>query len=155
YVWGKVDRISPEAPVPVVRVSSRENRLGGAANVALNVRSLGAQPILCATIGNDTFGRIVHELLAAEGMSSEGMLVNGRATTVKTRIIGNNHQLLRVNEEDDQALNPETASQFRIHVGSLIDRVKPDVVIFEDYDKGLIDAELISSVVNVCKAAGI
>lgn len=151
YVWGKVDRISPEAPVPVVRVTGRENRLGGAANVALNVKSLGGEAILCTIVGNDTFGQVFQDLLVAEGLSNAGILVNGRPTTVKTRIIGNNHQLLRVDEEDDAGLSEDMAQQFKEHVRNLIESVAPDVIIFEDYDKGLIDASLIGFVVSLCQ----
>jgi len=100
YIWGKVDRISPEAPVPVVRVTKKENRLGGAANVALNVQSLGAKPIICAIIGDDAEGREFLDLMHNQKLSDQGILtIKDRPTTVKTRIIANSQQIVRVDDE--------------------------------------------------------
>lgn len=147
YVWGKVDRISPEAPVPVVAVQKKEQRLGGAANVALNVKALGAESVLAATVGNDRDGLAFLDLLKQEGVSAEGMLQIDRPTTVKTRILGNHHQLLRVDEEDDRPLPEKERAQFNRHVLDLLQKRRFDVIIFEDYDKGLIDESLIQSVV--------
>lgn len=147
YVWGRVERISPEAPVPVVTVTRHENRLGGAANVARNIKALGAAPLLAAVVGNDHSGDAFVGLLEKEGMDSGGILRSSRPTTVKTRIIGNNHQLLRVDEENDTSLDPELAFSFRQHVLSLIETRPVDVIIFEDYDKGLIDSALIEAIV--------
>jgi len=91
YIWGKIERISPEAPVPVVRVTKKENRLGGAANVALNIQSLGACPYICAVIGVDSDGENFLSLLKAQGLSNEGLIkIKTRPTTVKTRIIAHN-----------------------------------------------------------------
>ena len=93
YYFGKVDRISPEAPVPIVSVEKKENRLGGAANVALNVQALGATPILCSVIGNDIDGDLFNDLLEQTNLPNSGIVRNNnRITTVKTRVIGNNHQ---------------------------------------------------------------
>jgi D-glycero-beta-D-manno-heptose-7-phosphate kinase len=150
YYFGNVDRISPEAPVPIVSVSRRENRLGGAANVALNIQALGANPILCSAIGNDSKGNTFNELLSKRNLSSEGILqVEGRITTVKTRIIGNNNQILRVDSEDDSPLNDSKVLFHKIE--GLILSKEIDVVIFEDYDKGAITAQLIEAVVSLCK----
>ena len=115
YYFGKVDRISPEAPVPIVAVEKKEKRLGGAANVALNIQALGANPILCSVIGQDEDGGIFENLLKKASLSTEGILkVNTRVTTVKTRIIGNKHQLLRVDSEtDENLLEVETKSLFQ------------------------------------------
>jgi rfaE bifunctional protein kinase chain/domain len=100
YVWGSVNRISPEAPVPIVASQKRENRLGGAANVALNIKAMGAKPILCSVIGNDSNGKLFAQLIKKEQLSSEGIItVEDRPTTSKTRIIGNHHQMLRIDEE--------------------------------------------------------
>ena len=100
YLWGKVDRISPEAPVPIVMVDKRESRLGGAANVAINVKALGATPFLCSVIGNDRFGNELTTLMQEMEMNPDGMVKSSnRVTTVKTRVIGNNHQLIRVDDE--------------------------------------------------------
>ena len=100
YLWGKVNRISPEAPVPIVAVTKKEKRLGGAANVALNIQALGANPILCSVIGVDYEGQAFLDLLKQQKLSQKGILkCRNRITTVKTRVIGNNSQLLRVDEE--------------------------------------------------------
>src|ERR1700740_2446358 len=100
YMWGKVNRISPEAPVPIVAIESKERRLGGAANVALNIQAMGANPILCSVIGIDYEGQIFLDLLKNQKLSQKGILKSRtRITTNKTRVIGNNHQILRVDEE--------------------------------------------------------
>ena len=101
YMWGNIDRISPEAPIPIVAVNKKENRLGGAANVAENIKSLGAKPIICSVIGNDHNGIQFLELLSNEKLSSEGMIIsNTRTTTLKTRVIAANQHILRVDEEE-------------------------------------------------------
>ncbi|NTW33450.1 MAG: D-glycero-beta-D-manno-heptose-7-phosphate kinase, partial [Bacteroidetes bacterium] len=97
YLWGKVDRISPEAPVPIVAVNKRENRLGGAANVALNLNSLGATTILCSVIGDEPKGDLFNQLLEKQKLTAKGIVKSkNRITTTKFRIIGNNSQILRV-----------------------------------------------------------
>ncbi len=105
YLWGVVDRISPEAPVPVVDVNHREERLGGAANVAVNIKALGAKPVLCSVIGAEMKGDMFLKIMEDEGLGVEGIYrSNDRITTTKFRIIGNNSQLLRVDEEDTHDL---------------------------------------------------
>src|SRR4051794_13007099 len=90
YLWGKVSRISPEAPVPIVAVAKKERRLGGAANVALNVQALGANPIMCSVIGVDAEGQAFLDLLKQQKLSQKGILKSrDRITTVKTRVMGN------------------------------------------------------------------
>ena len=156
YLWGKVDRISPEAPVPIVSVQKKESRLGGAANVAINVQSLGANPILCAVIGGDANGRAFLDLLQQMNMSSEGLFQsNDRPTTVKTRVIGNNHQMLRVDEEKDEDINASEKKQLINRVTAIINRKKIDVIIFEDYDKGLISKSLIDQVIKLARQKNI
>tara|TARA_R110001592_G_scaffold20091_3_gene81948 strand:- start:10321 stop:11316 length:996 start_codon:yes stop_codon:yes gene_type:complete len=156
YYFGKVDRISPEAPVPIVSVQNRETRLGGAANVALNIQALGANPILCAVIGNDDDGKLFNQLLAKQKLSNEGILTSdNRITTVKTRIIGNNHQVLRVDSETDKVLNDADNKSFIGKITSLINSTKIDAVIFEDYDKGTITEEVIENIVNLCNQKNI
>src|SRR6185436_66608 len=106
YVWGKVERISPEAPVPVVSVSMKEMRPGGAANVAVNVRSLGATPVLCSVIGNDPGGNDFIKVIKKEGMVTTGIMKSkNRTTTVKMRVIGNKYQLIRIDEETSHELS--------------------------------------------------
>lgn len=151
YYFGKVDRISPEAPVPIVSVNGKENRLGGAANVALNIKALGANPILCSVIGNDRDAEKFNGLLLDENLSVEGILRSDeRITTVKTRIIGNKHQVLRVDSEKDTPLSAEEFEAIKIKIETLINDNKIDVVIFQDYDKGVITPELIEYVTTIC-----
>lgn len=156
YYFGKVDRISPEAPVPIVAVDKREERLGGAANVALNIQALGANPILCSVIGNDEEGKNFEKLLKKASLTAEGILhQSNRVTTVKTRIIGNKHQLLRVDSEIDTNLEPQQTELLFQRIQSLITSKKIDVVIFEDYDKGVITPSLIAKVVGLCNEKNI
>lgn len=148
YMWGKVNRISPEAPVPIIMSSKQENRLGGAANVALNVQALGAKPILCSVIGSDSKSKIFYNLLKKRKLSDEGIMENNsRKTTVKTRIISDNQHLLRIDEEDDTELSSETEKNFIKKILAILSNKKIDAIIFEDYDKGSITPELISSIV--------
>ena len=96
YLWGKVERISPEAPVPIVEVEKEENRLGGAANVALDLLNLGATPILCGVIGKDSEGELFLDEARQSGLSLQGILrLEDRRTTAKIRVLGNHHQMLR------------------------------------------------------------
>lgn len=151
YYFGKVDRVSPEAPVPIVSVDKREERLGGAANVALNVQALGANPILCSVVGTDESGKKIEKLLKEANLSTEGILKETtRITTVKTRVIGNNHQLLRVDFETDMCLSEKETAKIFNSIKKIIEAKKIDVVIFEDYDKGVITPNLITNVVDLC-----
>lgn len=149
YVWGKVSRISPEAPVPIVSVVRKEQRLGGAANVALNVQALGATPVLCSVIGVDRDGQHFLELMQEQKLAPKGLLKSrDRITTVKTRVIGNNHHLLRVDEEIDSDITEHETNLFLQRIAYLLEKQKIDVIIFEDYDKGLITETLIREVVG-------
>lgn len=149
YMLGKVNRISPEAPVPIIMSTKQENRLGGAANVALNVQALGAKPILCSVIGKDLKSKTFQSLLKKRNLTNEGILENeNRKTTVKTRIIADNQQLLRVDEEIDKELDKETEEQFINKILTILSDRQIDAIIFEDYDKGCITPKLIKSVVD-------
>ena len=152
YIWGKVERISPEAPVPIVAVNKRESRLGGAANVALNIKTLGAEPVLCSVIGDDQKGHDFIDLIRAEGMTDQGLhKSNNRITTTKFRVIGNNSQLLRVDEEVTTALsgNEETALIDRIK--SILNKGMIDAIIFQDYNKGILTENVISSITGIAQ----
>jgi len=156
YYFGKVDRISPEAPVPVVSVQRKENRLGGAANVALNIQELGANPILCSVIGDDDDAIIFDNLLASKKLSNQGIIKSkNRITTVKTRIIGNNHQMLRVDAEMDNDLFEPDKAELIAKIISIINQQKIDAVIFEDYDKGIISPTVIEEIVSICNEKNI
>jgi rfaE bifunctional protein kinase chain/domain len=152
YIWGKVDRISPEAPVPVVKISKKENRLGGAANVGLNVQALGACPFICAIIGDDKAGEEFLSLLRNQKLSESGILkIKDRPTTVKTRILAHNQQIVRVDEETDKNISAEETGLMIEIVKKILTEEKIDAIIFEDYDKGLITAKLISETVKLAK----
>ena len=156
YMWGKVNRISPEAPVPIVVVDKKENRLGGAANVALNIQSMGAIPILCSVIGVDKQGELFLELLKKQKLTSKGILKSrSRITTIKTRVIGNNHQMLRVDEEIEGDITNIETEQLIILISHLLKNEKIDVIIFEDYDKGLITPILIHKIVEIARQKNI
>lgn len=144
YLWGDVERISPEAPVPIVQVHRRANRLGGAANVALNIKALGAEPIMCSVIGNDNQGDAFLDLLADENISDAGIVKSkNRITTTKFRVIGNNAQMLRVDEEINDELLVEDQKIFIARIEEILENNKIDVVIFQDYDKGVISKFII------------
>jgi D-glycero-beta-D-manno-heptose-7-phosphate kinase len=150
YIIGGVERISPEAPVPVVNIKKREDRLGGAANVALNIKALGANPLLCSVVGNDNEGRILLELMKESGISTEYIYASTfRNTTAKTRIMAQKHQLLRLDNENTFDLNQEENSIFQDLVVNAIP--KCDVVIFEDYNKGLLTHFNIPYFIKICK----
>lgn len=156
YLWGKVDRISPEAPVPVVSMTERESRLGGAANVALNVMAMGATPIICSVIGDDDRRPEFDQLLDKRGFSKDGIIyASGRSTTVKTRVISQGQHLLRVDEEDTSALAHDIAQKLIEKVERLINEQKPKVIIFEDYNKGVLTPEVIAGVIAAARAANI
>ena len=156
YILGKVHRVSPEAPVPIVSLSGKEERLGGAANVALNLASLGATPVLCSVIGSDSDGTRMKALLAGQGMSVEGIVnSDDRVTTVKTRVIGNNQQLLRIDAEDVHPLTKPEELSLITNVKSLIEKGDVDAVIFEDYNKGVLTVEVIQAVIAVAQQYGI
>lgn len=152
YLIGNVERISPEAPVPVVTVTKKENRLGGAANVALNIQALGASPLLCSVIGNDEGAKNFLHVMKKNNMKTDGIITSGkRMTTVKTRVIGGKHQMLRVDEEIDDILSKEETKQLFQKISSFITKEKINAIIFEDYDKGVITPELIEQVVTLSK----
>lgn len=152
YLFGKVDRISPEAPVPVVSVQKRANRMGGAANVALNLHALGAKPLLVSVIGNDAKGDEFIQLMQEKELETSGIVrVNQRPTTTKFRIIGNNVQMLRVDEEITDTIDLHTADQLYDIVKNQLDTQKIDVIIFQDYDKGVLTTDLIERVILLSK----
>ncbi|MFW5759127.1 MAG: bifunctional heptose 7-phosphate kinase/heptose 1-phosphate adenyltransferase [Bacteroidota bacterium] len=156
YLWGRVDRISPEAPVPVVALHHRENRMGGAANVALNVQSLGAKPLLCASIGDDESGHNFLNLMGKQRLDTSAIItVPGRITTTKHRVIGNNMQMLRVDHETDQELDESLTHDLFSKIEQLVAQKQVDAILFEDYDKGVITPVLINKVVNLAQQQNI
>ncbi|BDD07875.1 carbohydrate kinase [Fulvitalea axinellae] len=154
YVWGKVDRISPEAPVPVVHVSKRESRMGGAANVAKNIKALGAEPVICALVGEDQAGSDLLDLFVERNIPTEGIIQSKeRVTTVKERLLAGSQQLMRVDSEEDRPLSAEEHKEIMERIRLLLPEC--DVVIFEDYDKGVINEHLVEEVVSMAREKGI
>jgi D-glycero-beta-D-manno-heptose-7-phosphate kinase len=156
YLWGRVERISPEAPVPIVSLHKRENRLGGAANVALNIRNLGGIPVLCTFTGDDEKGRLFNTLSEENGLVTSGVIPSGdRMTTVKFRIIGNNTQMLRVDEETENPLTGDQTSRLLEKISGFLENRQTDAIVFEDYDKGVISPALIREVTGMAYRQGI
>jgi D-glycero-beta-D-manno-heptose-7-phosphate kinase len=156
YLWGKVERISPEAPIPIVALRKRENRMGGAANVAMNIKSMGARPILCSVIGDDDKGTVFLNLLRKEKIESIGILSSPRRiTTTKFRIFGNNTQMLRVDEEVESDLSEHDLNELMERIESIIVSEKIDCIIFQDYNKGVITPSLIQRVIGLAKEKNI
>ncbi len=142
YIYGSVSRISPEAPVPIMNVSSKENRLGGAANVALNIQALGGIPLLCSIVGDDLPADYFYNLLEDRGLSTDGIIRSrNRMTTVKNRLISGSHHLIRIDEEHDIPLNNIDQKSLESHIFNLLDEA--DLIIFEDYDKGCLNNHVI------------
>ena len=148
YLWGSVNRMSPEAPVPVLLLNKRENRLGGAANVALNLKKLGATPLLFSVTGDDAEGDELVKLLLENEIGADYIIHSpGRPTTLKSRVIGNNQQqLIRVDSETEEPITDSETNTIK----SLFDEVigELDAIVFEDYDKGLLNAGLIEYIIT-------
>ena len=150
YTWGKVNRISPEAPVPVVNVIKRESRLGGAGNVVLNIASLGAKPYVCSVIGDDSTGETLQGILKAVGLSTAGIITEkGRPTTVKERVIAGSQQLIRVDSETEAPISVASSNALLKQVKAWLPEV--DVILFEDYDKGVLSQVLIQEIISLAK----
>jgi len=147
YLWGKVDRVSPEAPVPIVSDIVEENRLGGAANVALNIKSMGAVPILCSVIGGDDRGTLFLDMLEEQNLSDVGITVDEyRVTTQKTRVISGFKHLLRIDEEINNPLSSRIQESFSEMILNLMETGGIDAIIFQDYDKGVVTPSIISTI---------
>jgi len=152
YIKGKVERMSPEAPVPIIRVKSKEERLGGAANVALNIKSMGANAFVCSVTGDDENSETLKKLFIQNKLSTDGLLnSNGRPTTVKTRIISNDHHVLRVDEETESEISGKEVKLLLQKIRSFIEKKSISVIIFQDYDKGCITSGLINEVVKLAE----
>ncbi len=156
YWWGEVERISPEAPVPVVRLKRRESRLGGAANVALNLRALGAPAVLATVVGNDAEGDKLIALAGGQGIDTSLIQKSAhRPTTTKARVMGHTQQMLRIDEEETEDLNTAEEHPFIDAVLRYLQREKPALVLFEDYNKGVLKANVIHRILDHCRLLGI
>lgn len=153
YLKGEVERISPEAPVPVVRVRERKYALGGAANVAQNVLALGARCELVAAVGRDTAGVQLREMLAERGAEPQGLVDCERPTTTKTRVVARNQQVVRVDEEVDADLAGDEVTQVLRAVSKAVGAA--DALILEDYNKGVLVPAVIRASIDAARAKGI
>ena len=150
YVWGDVNRISPEAPVPVLHISKKEKRLGGAANVAKNIQALGASPFLCSVIGDDAEAYEFVKILEKRGIRTGGIIKsNHRHTTVKERLLSGSQHMLRVDSEHLQEIDEEDEKKLLNKIKEYIPDV--DVIIFEDYDKGILNRRIITQTIKMAK----
>jgi len=155
YWWGEVERISPEAPVPVVTLRRRESRLGGAANVALNCKALGARVTIASVIGDDSEGGVLAKLLEEKGIETSLLQRSKkRHTTTKTRVISRNQQMMRIDDEHAEELQVEEEHPFIDSVLKMLQIQKPDVLIFEDYNKGVLKENVIQRIIAHCKEVG-
>jgi D-glycero-beta-D-manno-heptose-7-phosphate kinase len=152
YWWGHVERISPEAPVPVVALHKKELRIGGAGNVALNTVALGAPTTLFSVIGNDEDGASLLRLLQAHHIDTTYVVQSSeRVTTNKTRVISRNQQMMRLDSEMTKDVGAVDQQQLIDSFTMFLSKQKPAVVIFEDYNKGVLTAELIGELIGLCR----
>lgn len=154
YAWGFTERMSPEAPVPVVQIKQTENRPGGAANVALNLAALGVQVALVSLVGSDVAAQNLIQLLEAEGIATSGLVQSvERPTTIKTRIMSGNRQLLRLDDESTADASESESAQILTAFETALHQA--DAVIFQDYDKGVLHAGNIPKLMHLCAEKGI
>lgn len=147
YLYGKADRISPEAPVPVVALERSEHRIGGAGNVALNIKSLGAKAMLCGMVGQDQSANELFDALSQEDLDQSWIVESSeRPTTKKSRILANKQHLLRVDEESCAPLTATEEKKALEKVSDIFNNQKPDVLIFQDYNKGFLTPTLIAAI---------
>ena len=156
YWWGSVDRISPEAPVPIVSLQRKETRVGGAANVALNLRALGATTTLFAIVGTDAEANELNALLKAEGIDTRYIHSSAsRVTTNKMRIMGRNQQMMRLDHENTHDINEAESKAILDHFYAYVEKEQPALIILEDYNKGVLTPEIIQSIIAFCNQKGI
>ena len=153
FIWGKVRRISPEAPVPVVEVLEETYRLGGSGNVAANIRALDGTPIPIGVLGRDVASDRVHNLLKQSGIDVSGLFHDDRPTTLKTRILAHSQQVVRTDRESRQALSSGVTAD----LAAAFERNLPQAsaIVISDYDKGVINRELLAAILPKAKVAGV
>ena len=153
YLWGSVGRISPEAPVPIVEVDRETERLGGAANVANNVKSLGGLPLLVGVVGDDASGVLLTKLLAGQDCPTNGIVIDpSRPTTVKTRVIAHSQHVVRIDKEQKRDISASVQDQILSVLRKTIDTL--DGIILEDYNKGVVVASMIHQVIEMAREHG-
>lgn len=152
YMWGNVNRISPEAPVPIVEIQRRERRLGGAANVAVNIQSMGGNPVMCSVLGNDDESKEFLQIMYDHNMDKRGITTSdNRITTVKTRIIGNGTHMLRIDEEMTDPLAATDEQMMTDRLDKIFKTMNISAVILQDYDKGNLTPAVIDHVVELAR----
>jgi len=145
YIFGEINRNSPEAPVPIVDIKKEDTKLGGAANVALNIQSLGMEPILCSVIGDDEDGQIFMKLCKKNNLVTRGIIIDEhRKTTNKKRVIVNKDHILRIDNEETNYLKSNVRNKFINNTEKLI--ANNEIIIFQDYDKGVINKKMIEDI---------
>jgi D-glycero-beta-D-manno-heptose-7-phosphate kinase len=153
YIWGRVKRISPEAPVPVVEVQTESLRLGGAANVALNLLAMGARPLLVGLVGRDRTGQRLISEAGRHGLVTRGILAEtGRHTTIKTRVIAHHQHVVRIDKEATHHLEEKTAAKLVSILEKALDGAS--ALLFEDYNKGVLTPKVINLAIGLAKAQG-
>jgi rfaE bifunctional protein kinase chain/domain len=156
YWWGSVDRISPEAPVPIVSLQKKEVRVGGAANVVLNLRALGAPTTLFAVIGEDAEGNELNGLLKEIGINTNYISRSkDRVTTNKVRIMGRNQQMMRLDHEHTHDISEQEEAKLLANFYAYVDAEKPSLIILEDYNKGVLTEKVITAIIAYCQSKGI
>ena len=156
YIWGRVDRISPEAPVPIVSLHHKEQRIGGAGNVAINCSSLGAKVFMLGVTGDDDEASQLEQLLKKNLIDTTGIIKSAkRKTTNKTRIISRNQQMLRFDAEVTDDLNQEEEAALLKQISNFIEHEDPNILIFEDYNKGVLTEKVIEQAIALCRASGV
>jgi D-glycero-beta-D-manno-heptose-7-phosphate kinase len=152
YMWGEVDRISPEAPVPIVAMKRKEYRIGGAGNVALNIQSLGAKPFVLSVTGDDEDALMLNKLFDDHNINTQYCIKSSnRITTNKTRVISRNQQMMRLDAEITRDLCQEDETKLVGLFESFVRNEKPDVIILEDYNKGVLTEAVIKIVISICE----
>ncbi|MBI3994012.1 MAG: D-glycero-beta-D-manno-heptose-7-phosphate kinase [Candidatus Lambdaproteobacteria bacterium] len=153
FVWGRVDRISPEAPVPVVKLEREEDRLGGAANVVGNLAALGCAVSICGVVGADESGRVLRRLLEERHIDTGGIVVDeARPTTEKRRVMAQHQQMLRCDRERTDPIAGEPAARVLAHLERALGDF--DGLVLSDYEKGLLTPALLSRLIGLCRDAG-
>jgi rfaE bifunctional protein kinase chain/domain len=154
YFWGDVKRVSPEAPVPVVEIENEFYRFGGAANVALNISTLGGVPVPVGIIGYDNYGSIFTSLVKETKISAKGILIDeSRPTTAKTRVIAQDQHVVRIDKESKNYLDPKTEAKIFAFIKRSIDAL--DGIILQDYNKGVLTPSLIKSIIELANKKNI
>ncbi|MBN2366425.1 MAG: D-glycero-beta-D-manno-heptose-7-phosphate kinase [Calditrichaeota bacterium] len=153
YMWGQVSRISPEAPVPIINISKAQTRFGGAANVAFNLMGLKHKPVLVGVVGEDRMGHEFLEMMRSNDLATEGIIVTSeRSTAVKTRIIGNNQHIARVDQESTDPVS--SALQEKLFEVILKNIEDIEAIIIEDYNKGVVLPQLTQHIIELAERHG-